>query len=265
MANDNPHEALWRSIMLDADTIVRRNRALFSLLPSDHRCTLCKAPFNGAGGVVARHVFHRHPGNLNPEMCNACEEFFETYPGGAEVEVTLMFADVRGSTTIAEGMSPAEFSRLMGRFYTVSAEVVGKTNGLIEKFVGDEAATLFPPGISGPDHAQKAVEAARLLLEATGHGNPQSPAWLPVGAGIHTGTAFVGTVGEGGVAQFTALGDAPNTAARLASNAAAGEILISEDTARAAGLSTDGLEFRELMLKGRQTPIHVYVMRLENN
>jgi adenylate cyclase len=168
-----------------------------------------------------------------------------------------MFADVRGSTGLAERMSAAEFSRFMARFYGAAADVVDRRNGIVDKFVGDQAMALFIPGFAGADHATDAIDAAHELLDATGHaeGDP----WIPVGAAVHTGLAFVGTVGEGDAFDFTALGDPVNTAARMAASAGIGEILVSREAAKAAGLETAGLESRTLELRGRAETVDVWV------
>jgi adenylate cyclase len=108
-------------------------------------------------------------------------------------------------------------------------------------------------------HATRAIEAARRLLAETGHGTASGP-WAPIGVGVHTGLAFVGSVGEGGVTDFTALGDSVNTAARLASAAAAGEVLVSRAAALAAGLPDEGFEQRHLELRGRAEPVDVVVL-----
>jgi class 3 adenylate cyclase len=96
---------------------------------------------------------------------------------------------------------------------------------------------LFIPGFAGNDHASKALSAARDLFAEMG--NDGDDPWIPLGAGVHTGVAYVGTVGEGDALDFTALGDPANTTARLASEAAAGEILVSAAAAEAAGLATE--------------------------
>src|SRR5206468_12918370 len=132
-----------------------------------------------------------------------------------------LFADVRGSTSLAEHMSAHDFSSLIARFYGVAAKVVDDRNGLVDKFVGDEVVALFIPGFAGEDHAANAVGAARDLMRATG--NDGDEPWVPVGAGVHTGVPYVGRVGEGDACDFTAVGDAVNTASRLASSAGAGE------------------------------------------
>ncbi len=97
--------------------------------------------------------------------------------------------------------------------------------------------------------------AARALLIATGHADPGGP-WVPVGAGVHTGLAWLGAIGEGAHVDMTAVGDAVNTAARLASAAAAGEVLVTVDAASAAGLDPR-LERKHLELKGKQVPTEV--------
>jgi adenylate cyclase len=123
---------------------------------------------------------------------------------------------------------------------------------------------LFVPVLAGDKHAEAAVQAAAGILKATGHEDDAGP-WVPVGVGIHTGTAFVGSVGSAGVSDITALGDDVNLTARLASIAAAGEVLMTEATREAAGVPTGGLETRSLDLKGRSTPVDAWVMRAGAN
>jgi class 3 adenylate cyclase len=150
-----------------------------------------------------------------------------------------------------------EFTRLMNRFYKVSRDVLVEHDAIIEKFVGDAVVGLFVPFLAGPDHARKAFEAADALLRATGHGSADAP-WVPLGAGVHTGTAFVGIVGSAGASDFTALGDPVNIAAHLASQAAIGEILITTDAAAAASVKSDELERRHVSLKGH--PVDAVVL-----
>jgi adenylate cyclase len=142
-----------------------------------------------------------------------------------------------------------DFTRLMNRFYKVSKEVLIEADAIIEKFVGDAVVGLFIPLMTGPEHAKRAIEAAEALLRATGHGSGDDP-WVPLGAGVHTGTAFVGMVGTKGSSDFTALGDPVNIAAHLAAQAAIGEVLVTREAAEAADLSDRGLERRHLSLKG---------------
>jgi adenylate cyclase len=197
----------------------------------------------------------------NPRYCTGCYWFASEFPGGAEIELTMLFVDVRGSTTIAESMDDSEFSRLMNRFYEATINVLVREDAFIDKLVGDEVTALFIPGFAGKKHAHRAVMAGQNLLEVTGHGDPGGP-WVPVGVGIHTGSAWVGSIAgaSGAAADFTALGDNVNIAARLASSAAEGEVLISEDTYRKAELGAKDLEKRELRLKGKSELISVRVL-----
>jgi adenylate cyclase len=175
--------------------------------------------------------------------------------GGAEITCSLMFADVRGSTSLAEGMSATEFRGLMNRFYRVATRAVFDNDGSVDKFVGDEVMAMFFPLASGDEHPAKAVAAARQLLVATGHADPGGP-WLPMGAGVHTGRAWVGALGDEVHVELTAVGDAVNVTARLASVARAGEILVSADAARAAGMDAAATH-RTVELKGKAEPVEV--------
>jgi adenylate cyclase len=227
-------------------------RKIWGLLPSPPRCKLCNAPFRGPGGVLMRALAYS-PSGLNRRLCKWCIRAVHRHPGGAEVEISVLFADVRGSTAIAEHMRPEEFSRLLARFYGTAAEVVDAHDGIVDKFVGDGAVALFIPGFAGTDHAADAIAAARGLLELTRD--------LPLGAAVHTGRSFVGALGEGDARDFTAVGDTVNIAARLADEAGAGEVLISAEAATAAGFETGGLEHRSLAVRGRGGSVEAWVVR----
>jgi len=139
----------------------------------------------------------------------------------------------------------------MQRFYSTANDVLLSNGAILDKFIGDEVVAFFMPFMTGPDHARAAVLAARELLAATGHADDVGP-WLPLGAGVNSGTAFVGMVSHGSASEFTAFGDTINVAAHLAAQADPGEILVTDATAGAAGVDGDGLERRKLSLKGHQ-------------
>jgi adenylate cyclase len=181
--------------------------------------------------------------------------------GGAEIECSFLFADVRGSTPLAEQMRPKEFTRLMGRFYDTASSVLVEHDAYVDKFVGDEIIGLYVPALTGDSHAERAISSARALLEATGHADAGG-SWVPVGVGVNTGTAYVGSVGEGEDRELTAMGDAVNTTARLASAAAEGEILITLAAASNAGLTGGLLGRRSLALKGKSAPTEVLVVKV---
>lgn len=251
-------EDKWYQMLTQGETTIRHIRHLLGWLPSSPRCKMCNAPFKGLGGKLM-NMMGRDQSRYNPRFCDSCGRFDN--PGGAEVVLTMFFADVRGSTTLAEQMSPLEFSGLMNRFYTVATDVLVKTDAMVDRLMGDEVIGLYIPGLAGQEHARKAIKAAQSLLHLTGHRDLKGP-WLPVGIGVHTGLAWVGVVGgaDDNPTDFTALGDNVNIAARLASNASQGEVLISEATYKAAQIDNDELEVRDLELKGKSELVRVRVL-----
>jgi adenylate cyclase len=256
---DSGDEAFWREFLTVGSRSERASRRIYRYLPHGPRCRICAAPFAGPAAPVMRMIGKR-PADRNPNLCSGCFTFITDHHGGAEIEMSLLFADIRGSTTMAEGMSAGAFRAVLDRFYDVAAEAVIQHDGIVDKFVGDSVIATFAPLLAGERHAARAVEAAQALLRATGHGAPEGP-WVPLGAGVHTGTAWMGSVGDGPHAAITALGDTVNVAARLASLAETGEILVTTETATAAGLDAE-LRRRQLDLKGKQQPTEVVAIRI---
>jgi adenylate cyclase len=257
MPTEQTLEEEWYKMLTEGEPVPRHIYHFLGRLPSDPRCKLCGAPFKSWGGFIM-HLLGRDQSRYNPRFCEKCKVF--EHPGGAEVPLTMLFADVRGSTSLAEQMTAREFGRLINRFYSVASHVLIQTDALVDRLMGDEAIGLYIPGFAGPDHPRRAIDAAQELLRRTGHRDKAGP-WIPVGIGIHTGPAFVGVVGEEASAMdFTALGDNVNIAARLASAAGSGEILISEAAFSAAHLQSEKLERRQLELKGKTEAIGVYIL-----
>jgi adenylate cyclase len=155
-------------------------------------------------------------------------------------------------------MRPADFRGLMDRFFQAASKVLIDHDAVVDKFVGDEVIGIFIPALTGELHAQRAIEAGRALLTATGNDTDQP--WVRVGAGVNTGVAFVGAVGEGDLIELTALGDPVNVAARLASEARAGEVLVTAAAVESAHLAEFGLEHRSLALKGKSERTDVVVL-----
>jgi len=203
----------------------------------------------------------RGQAKMNPRLCDVCEQQARKAPGGAVIPMSLLFADIRGSTGLAESLGTERFTALIARFYDAITEELLKADALIDRLIGDEVVALFVPLLTGDKHAEAAIRAARAILKATGHEDKGGP-WVPVGVSVHTGDAFIGAVGKAGVSDITALGDEVNLAARLASLAGPGEIFITESARAAAGLSVVGLEPRHLDLKGRNAPVDAWVMHI---
>ena len=250
-------DAFWRDYLTRASPGDRRRRRIFKHLPREPRCRLCAAPFGGPAAPLMR-LAGRRPATENPSICAGCLAFISRHHGGAEIECSMLFADIRGSTTIAESTSPSAYHDLLDRFYTAACTAVFRHEGTIDKFVGDEVVAIFLPLLCGDRHASMAIEAAQDLMAETGHQSPDGP-WVGLGAGVHTGTTWYGTVGHGPHVDVTSVGDAMNVTARLASAATAGEVLVSTHAAASAGLDP-GLDRRALSLKGRHEPMDVVVL-----
>lgn len=254
-------EGFWRKYLTTGEfEKERRQRHLFRMLPGSPRCKNCYAPFQGTGSIIVKTIYGKEPSNLNPQLCNICEQFAQQYQGGAEVELSLLFADVRGSTTLAEAMNPTEYSKLINRFYKAATQVMVNSDALIDKIIGDQVAGMYVPGFAGEEHARRAIDAAQNILHTTGHQDKAGP-WIELGVGVHTGTAFVGSLGsEQGTSDITVLGDSANIAARLSTEAGVGEVLISAPAYTAADIHLDNLDKRTLTLKGRNEPLQVWVL-----
>ena len=247
----------WRR-QLTLGTAIRWKRRLRNRIPSNPRCKMCAAPFAGIGGLVMPMFGHaRWP--KNPKYCAGCYQALRASHGGAEVDCSFLFADVRGSTALAERMSSSDFTRLMGRFFDTATSILVDEGAMVDKFVGDEVIGLFIPAMATDAHPEHAVRAARRLLAAMGHDRPGGP-WLPIGIGVNSDIAYVGSVGTGLDSEMTAMGDAVNLTARLSSHAGAGEVLVPVEAATKAGVAVDDLEHRSLELKGKSQPTEVVVL-----
>jgi adenylate cyclase len=258
MSENNPVDVgkvWWFWFTTSAFDVDKRLRRLFRILPHDPRCKFCNPPFAGIGGVIMRALFSKRQSALNPRFCNMCDEAMRRFPGGAEVEMSMLFADIRGSTALSGKMSPTQFSKLINRFYSEATKVISEEDGLVEKLAGDEVAAFWGAGFAGSDYVQRTVQVAQKLTKVMAQHD------IPVGIGVHSGIAFFGAMGTAdGLTNLSAIGEEVNMAARLASMAAAGEIIISEHALKEAGIDGHGLELRSLTLKGISEPVPVRVM-----
>jgi adenylate cyclase len=198
---------------------------------------------------VVRH-FGFAPSRKNPRLCAAC---FEQAPaGGIEMDVGVLFADVRGFTALAERIEPRAATDLLNRFYDVAVEVLCR-HAIIDKLVGDQVMALYLPQLLGDGAVEHMVDDARELVAG-------APAALDIGIGMDFGRAFVGNVGSGDVKDFTAIGDVVNTAARLQAAAASDEVLISRRVCDVSPGELAGAEPRVLHLKGKSDDEDVLVL-----
>jgi adenylate cyclase len=245
----------WFWFTTNAFYVDKRLRHILRAMPRDPRCKFCNAPFRGVGGMIVRALFGKRRSELNPNFCNLCEMASSQFPGGADVEMSMLFADVRGSTALSEKMAPREYSQLINRFYTEATRVIVKEDGLVENLAGDAVAAFWGAGFAGPSYVRRTVQVAQELSRVLTRQE------IPVGIGVHAGVAYFGAIGApDGLTNISAIGEEVNTAARLASQAAAGEIIVSESALKAAGIIGSELEQRSLVLKGLSEPVLARVM-----
>jgi adenylate cyclase len=247
----------WDKLLTEGHGSLVRARRVFRHLPSAPRCKVCNNPFGGpVGRVLAAAGFS--PSRKNPNLCSRCCDALPA--GGAEVDVAVLFADVRGSTALGRRGVATDFAALLNRFYIAATQTLLRHDAVIDKLIGDEIMAFFVRGISGPQYRRRAVLAGMELLEAVGYGSDDGP-WLDLGVAVNAGVAYVGNVG-GAVVDFTALGDPVNVAARMQQHAAGGEVLV------ASGVADELMGVRprrRLDLRGHDRPIDAFVLGTERD
>ena len=179
--------------------------------------------------------------------------------GGVSQTITILFADIRGFTRISEHAPPERIVSLLNRYFSAMTDIIFAHGGTLDKYLGDGLMALFGAPTTTPDDANNALNAAvamqrRVLginIELQGEGLPE----IGVGMGLHTGEVIVGYIGSERRSEYTAIGDAVNTCARLESNARGGEILMSDAAAKAAR-SRYKLQPRDpITVKNREQPV----------
>lgn len=254
---------IWRDLFSGEHPELKRGRKMLRLISptASDRCRLCYAGFDGFSAPLMRAI-GRAQWLRNPHFCEKCESVLARERGGAEIEIAVLFADVRGSTRLAASMRPAEFAALMQRFFQTAIKIFTWSDAIVDKMVGDEVIGIYAPYLTGPDYRLRAVAAGLSLLRATGHADAAGP-WLPIGVGVHSGETFLGSIGvEGGNYQFAALGETMNFGARLASAAKEGELIMSEVVRSDVSKEMPAVPC-SLELKGYAEPVRAYVTRLE--
>ncbi len=184
---------------------------------------------------------------------------------GSKREVVIMFTDIRGFTSMSEKMAPDDVAHLLREYFTEMVEIVFRHGGTLDKFIGDAIMALWGAPLSTEDDADKAMGAAIEMQQAltklnehwTGSGKPS----INIGVGINFGEVFAGNIGSEQRLEYTVLGDAVNTASRLCSKAAKGEIMISEPFYKRLKKPPE-VEAREpIPLKGKSQPVANYLAK----
>lgn len=182
--------------------------------------------------------------------------------GGSKKPVAILFSDIRGFTSLSEGMQPEEIARLLSEYFTEMVECVFKNGGTLDKFIGDAILAQWGAPISSNHDAERAVQTAldmrsalaRLNTAWKAEGRPE----VQIGIGLNYGEAFAGNIGSERRLEFTVIGDAVNTASRLCSNAKAGEILLSESMCQALTNPPNVVPCPPIPLKGKTHPVAVF-------
>ncbi|HEY2714955.1 MAG TPA: adenylate/guanylate cyclase domain-containing protein [Solirubrobacterales bacterium] len=221
-------------------------------LPASPRCGICGAPFAGIGARLVRPLGYRQS-RKSPSLCATCVE--ASPPGGMTMETGVLFADIRGFTSLSERTDPAALSTMLRRFYAAAEDTLFP-EAVIDKLIGDEVMALYLPMYGRFEEAAPVMlDSARELLRRIGYGSVEGP-FAEVGIGLDYGEAFVGKVGRRLLNDFTAIGDVVNVAARLQGEAAGGEIILSGRLAER--LADPPGERLELALKGKAEPVVAY-------
>src|SRR4051812_15699198 len=160
MPDERDESEGWRRLLTGEDPTLLRVRRLWQHVPNGPRCKVCASPFHGVGGAFARVMWHGPIAN-NPLLCKACFGQLSSHQGGAELEISVLFADVRGSTGLAERVSAAAFRGLLQGYYKTASSAIDASGGIIDKFLGDGVMALFVPVLTGENHAGRAIAAGR--------------------------------------------------------------------------------------------------------
>jgi hypothetical protein len=189
-------DARWRGILRGESPLAmgqRVGRRVFSLVPAPQRCKFCNAPFRGSYAGIFNRLGYT-PSRKNPRICERCIE--RAPEGGDQVPLSVLFADVRGYTTLAEQLTSLETTALLHRFYQVASDALLAHDAILGQIAGDEVMAIFVPGLAGSGYPRQAVDAGVSLLRRLGYGS--TGRWLNVGIEICTGEEYVGNVGGGG-------------------------------------------------------------------
>jgi adenylate cyclase len=187
--------------------------------------------------------------------------------GGEEREVTLLFSDVRGFTTMSEAMKPHDVVRVLNSYFERMVDAVFEHEGMLDKFIGDGLMAVFGAPRSDEDHAMHAVRCAlemrRMLVEVNAMLKKSNLPELAIGIGLHTGRVVVGNIGSTKRMEYTAIGDAVNLAARLESQTKEQgvDILVSEATYERVSSRVVADPLGSVKVKGKTTGVAIYALR----
>jgi len=180
--------------------------------------------------------------------------------GGKKVDLTILFADIRGFTSYSEKQSPEKLVAVLNRYLAAAAEAVLEHEGTVDKFLGDAIMAWFNAPVLQSDHTLRAVKTALSIRDAIAKLHSELPpdSHLDFGVGIHYGDAILGWIGTEKRLEFTAISDSINTTKRIQENASKNQILISKEAYARVEQWVDAKPYAPLVVKGKSQPIDVF-------
>jgi adenylate cyclase len=181
---------------------------------------------------------------------------------GERREVTVLFCDVRGFTSIAERLAPEEVVTLLNAFYTLMIDATFKYDGTLDKFLGDGVMAVFGAPMFHDDHTLRALRAAMAMQagirELSARRQAEGKPRLAIGVGVNAGTAVAGSVGTEARMEYTVIGDSVNLASRLESYARAGQVLVAAETYERVRADIEARALGPMRVRGKEEPVEVY-------
>lgn len=212
--------------------------------------------------LVLRHAFSHY---VSPEVVDRITRLRGNFFAGEERELSVLFTDIRGFTSISERLDPQQVVSLLNRYFTPMTALVREHKGTLDKFMGDALMAFWNAPLDVPGHAEHAVATALAMQQTLGPLNKKIQdefgVNIQIGAGIHTGTAYVGNMGSDDLTNYTLIGDTVNLASRLEGLCAqyGVNIVVSESTMRQCGEAFAFQHVDTLRVKGKQQPVDVYL------
>jgi len=176
--------------------------------------------------------------------------------GGEKRRCTFLFTDVRGFTALSETLEPEEVTKIMNKALTIQSDAVKKYGGMVDKYIGDAMMAIFNAPLDLQHHENIAVDCAKEIQENI----IAADIGVAIGVGVNTGEAVIGNMGSDTRFDYSAIGDAVNTAARLesATKEAGVDILIGEETEKYCGYTLQSL--KPIKVKGKEKPLKIYTV-----
>ena len=238
--------------------------SIFSILGAQAAASLENARAHEA---LSRHALERKA--LERYLSEPIVEKILAHPeevrlGGENQTATVLFADIRGFTHLAEKMSPPEVVELLNEFFTEMTEVVFENGGTLDKYLGDGLMAVFGAPLMRPDDARRAARTAMEMQRALARLNRDAPErgrpTLEIGIGIATGLVTAGNIGSARRMDYTVVGDAVNLAQRLCAGAAGGQILVCDSTRRLMDEFLPARKLPPVLVKGRDAWVETFAL-----